>query len=211
MSSYMTSDDSNYMISTSDITDAYDDADESQSFTLESEHHHSPNHYSTHRHLLAVSPPRNTTRYHSEDGHSAQHDDAMDLRHRVTRQRDQVAHQHLDAPDNGVNVTAPPHEQHQSRQVSKSPTAISSANRQSASGIYSLTDDELRTVFEFGDCIGHGNWGQVWVCRPIDPDSGIGHASAMKSGMGGSGRVAIKLVERDGNPVSDTKHAMNWG
>lgn len=190
MSSYL-GDDSNDTVPTSDITDAYDDADESQSFTADSDHHHN-NH-----HQLAASSTFNTTHYRSGDGHStAHHDDTMDQRKRVTRQRDQAAlHQH--ALDTGVNVTAV-HGHHQ--HVDKPP--VSNLNRQSASGIYSITDEELITLFEFGECVGRGNWGRVFVCRPLDPDCGIGHASAISSG-GSGGRVAIKIVERHSNPVSD--------
>jgi hypothetical protein len=104
---------------------------------------------------------------------------------RVTRPRDADAVAH--------DVTADPNAAKQRR---------TSANRQSASGIYSMDDEELAAIFRFTGRIGNGNWGQVWAAEPVDPGSGIGTDSAIRSGLASGGRVAIKMVERATNPVS---------
>lgn len=100
---------------------------------------------------------------------------------RVTRPRDTVAHDVTDDPAKHRR---------------------SSTNRQSASGIYSMTDDELMALFHFTKRIGNGNWGQVFEAAPLDLDSGIGGDSVIRSGLASGGRVAIKMVERATNPVS---------
>lgn len=185
---------SSTMLST-EISDSYVDAEEdpSQSFSQATDDH-------DYVHLATTSNVDDTS-YRAEHDHSAyvDHDAMEDSRSRVTHQRDEVAHQRPLAPDANVDVTAV----HDRRQHADKP-ATSVVNRESVAAIYSLEDKDLAAQFQFIKRVGHGNWGEVWVCRPIQGSGGtIGHASASWSGMGSGGRVAIKLVQRNDNPVSD--------
>lgn len=188
-----------------DVSDSYVDAEEepSQSFSHCINDHHHPD-------QLPTSPTVDDTSYRAQDDHSAYVDhEAEDPRSRVTHQRDEVAHQRRLAPDANIIVTAV----HDRRQHTEK-AATSIVNRESVAAIHSLEDEQLAAQFQFIKRVGHGNWGEVWVCRPVQGSGGtIGHASASWSGMDSGGRVAIKLVQRKDNPVSDderarTKHRM---
>lgn len=81
--------------------------------------------------------------------------------------------------------------------------------------IFMITDEALDDRFKFLGEIGFGNWGSVWLAQPRKVDHGVyassecgkhmsrlGRAAAMTGGGGGGGRVAIKLVNRRHDPVS---------
>jgi protein-serine/threonine kinase len=85
-----------------------------------------------------------------------------------------------------------------------------------ADAVFMITDQQLSDRFSFEKEIGFGNWGSVWLCKlrrvrselSMPQSHGyevrLGRAAALSGGGGAGGKVAIKLVHRNQDPVSCT-------
>jgi hypothetical protein len=83
-----------------------------------------------------------------------------------------------------------------------------------ADAVFMITDQQLSDRFSFEKEIGFGNWGSVWLCKlrrvrselsmpqSYGYEVRLGRAAALSGGGGAGGKVAIKLVHRNQDPVS---------